>query len=214
MSEQRGKLIVAEGRDGTGKSTQAKLLAERMRAAGRSVVEVHEPGSTQMGLELRRILLDANLGRVAATSLLMFTAARVDLWEKVINPALSAGDDVVADRNWLSSAAYQGYADDMGIDFVRQQTGMYLPEEYVYPALTVLLTMADEACQARLGQRGGTEGDTFESRHNDFMSKVGKGYLEAAGMLPRIVCIDADASVEAVHESVWREVEPVLTGAG
>src|SRR5689334_2159198 len=112
MSE-RGKLFVVEGVEGAGKSVQAKLLAERLRELGRSVVEVREPGSTPIAQELRRILLDVNIGRTAVTNVLLFTAARVELWEDVIKPALDAGNDVVSDRNWLSSAAYQSHGEGL-----------------------------------------------------------------------------------------------------
>lgn len=209
MSSQ-GEFFVIEGADGTGKSTQAELLVKRLRSAGRSAIDVHEPGSTPMAQELRRIILDVDIGRTAVTSLLLFTAARVELWNDVIKPALNAGTDVVADRHWLSSAAYQGDAEGVSVGVVRSLTELFLPPQYVHPTLTALLLLGDGEREARLGVRGGSEADTFESRHSDFMSAVAKGYVAVAATLPEVVGIDASASKEQVHEAIWHEVETVL----
>ncbi len=206
-----GEFFVVEGADGTGKSTQAELLVKRLRSVGRSAIDVHEPGSTPMAQELRRILLDGSIGRTAITNVLLFTAARAELWQDVIKPTLDAGTDVVADRHWLSSAAYQGHAEGMGISVVRNLTELFLPPQYVHPSLTALLLLGDAEREARLGSRGGSESDTFESRHRDFMSAVANGYVKAAVDLPEVVGINAGASIEQVHEDIWAVVEPVLT---
>lgn len=151
---ERGKYIVIEGPDGTGKTTQAQLLVDTFSHMDLPSRYVHEPGETAIGKEIEKILKDRTLGRTAMTDLLLFTVNRRELYEQVIQPELDKGTTIVADRNWLSSIAYQGYAAELGEETVRTVTKTYLPDEYLYPDFTALLYLSDEQRQKMLGSRG------------------------------------------------------------
>jgi dTMP kinase len=217
MSEQ-GKYFVIEGPDGTGKTTQAHLLVEALERRGIKSRYVHEPGETLMGLELERIIKDHRLTRDPKTDLLLFTANRLEVYAQVIKPALENGETVVADRNWLSSVAYQGVACGMGAAKVRNETRRWLPDEYMDPTFTTLLYVPEDRHRKMLTGRGTSEKDYFESKPGDFQQLLREGYEVAGHMvakrhhvkgrsIPASAHIAAGGSIEEVHDLIIRKLE-------
>jgi dTMP kinase len=188
--------ITFEGVDGSGKSTQARLLAERLRASGREVVETREPGGTELGESVRDLLLK---GPPIApwTETALFAAARAQLAEDVIRPSLERGADVVCDRYLDSSLAYQGLARGLGVERVLELnllvTGGLLPDRTF-----LLLVPLDRAAQ----QRGATP-DRIEREGEDFVSRVDAAYRELAAIFAqRVIPIDATPPPEQVAETI------------
>jgi dTMP kinase len=178
-----------EGIDGSGKSTQAALLAEALRGGGREVVAVREPGGTPLGERIRGLLLDgAGMGAWAEAAL--FAAARAELVEQVIRPALARGAWVVCDRFLDSSLAYQGIARGLGLDAVlelnRIATGALLPDRTILLELPVA-----EALRRAVGTR-----DRIEREGDQFLGRVARAYAELAAAFPERIAV-VDATLEA-----------------
>jgi dTMP kinase len=176
--------ITFEGVDGSGKSTQARLLAEQLRAEGRDVVDTREPGGTGLGERMRELLLgDAAVAPWTETAL--FAAARAQLVEEVIRPTLRRGADVVCDRYLDSSLAYQGLARGLGVERVLELnlvvTGGLLPDR------TFLLLVPLEHAAGRRGARP----DRIEREGEEFVARVDDAYRELAAIFAqRIVTVD------------------------
>ncbi|MFB0834913.1 dTMP kinase [Arthrobacter halodurans] len=201
-----GLLIVFEGGDGAGKSTQASLLAERLTAAGRTVVRTREPGGTPIGERLRALVLDHGHGPVdARTEALMFAASRAAHVEQLILPALDAGSVVVCDRYIDSSVAYQGVGRGLGTDDVlrvnRWATGGLLPH------LTVLLDVDPAAGRLRR-TAGQAPEDRLESEPDDFHARIRGAFLDLAAADPaRYLVLDAAAPVDELAAAVAARVD-------
>jgi len=161
-------LIVFEGPEGAGKSTQLRLLTEWLVSRGREVVAVREPGGTVLGDEIRRILLDPDSDIVPAAEALLFMASRAQLVDRVLRPALAAGSIVLVDRFFLSTYAYQGagrgIADGDLVAANRMATADLTPD------LTVLLDLSAEEGLARVARRGAH--DRIERATNAFHARV------------------------------------------
>ena len=188
--------ITFEGVDGSGKSTQARLLAERLRGDGREVVETREPGGTELGERVRELLLK---GPAIApwTETALFAAARAQLVDEVIRPAVARGADVVCDRYLDSSLAYQGLARGLGVERVLELnllvTSGFLPDRTF-----LLLVPLDRAVE----QRGATP-DRIEREGEDFVARVDAAYRELAGIFAqRVVSVDAAAPPRDVAETI------------
>jgi dTMP kinase len=185
--------ISLEGIDGSGKSTQARLLAD---ALGPETVLVREPGGTAAAERIRELLADPELELDPLAELYLFCAARADLVRRVVRPALESGGDVVADRFVDSSIAYQGGARGLGLEVVERLT--MGATEGLEPDLTVLISVEPEIAAARSGGE-----DRFESEGLDLQRTVSAAYRVIAARNPeRIVEVDGDGSVEEVHERV------------
>ncbi|HEX5608707.1 MAG TPA: dTMP kinase [Solirubrobacterales bacterium] len=189
--------ISLEGIDGSGKSTQARLLAE---ALGPDTVAIREPGGTDAAERIRALLADPDLELDSLAELLLFLAARADLTERVIRPALEAGRDVVSDRFSDSSVAYQGAARGLGVGEV---IGLCeAATDGLWPDLTLLLKVDPEV---GLGRAEGS--DRFESEGLELQRAVARAYEEIAMIASdRVVVLDGSGSVEEVHERVMEAV--------
>ena len=177
--------ISFEGLDGTGKTTQAALLADAARAAGREVVAVREPGGTAAGERIRALLLDPDARIAPWAEALLYAAARAELVAEVIRPALDRGATVIADRYVDSSLAYQGVARGLGVEQVLDvnlaATGSLLPDH------TIVLDLPREVAAGRID--GG--GDRIEAEADAFHHSVADGFADVARRFPdRIVVVD------------------------
>jgi dTMP kinase len=190
--------ISLEGVDGSGKSTQARLLVE---ALGTETVAIREPGGTDAAERIRDLLADPAVALEPLAELLLFLAARADLTERVIRPALEAGRTVVSDRFSDSSVAYQGAARGLGVGEV---IGLCdTATDGLWPDLTLLLKVEPELS---LGRADGQ--DRFESEGLELQRAVARAYEEIAIVASdRVVTIDADGTVDEVHERVMEAVE-------
>lgn len=196
-----GLFVSFEGVDRSGKTTQARLLAQ---ALGDRAVLVREPGGTALGERLRALLKDAAVALDAHAEALLFAAARAQLAVEVVRPALAAGRVVVCDRFIDSSLAYQGAARGLGIDRVLAINDFAL--EGLRPDVTFLLAVDPSAAAARAG-----ESDRFESEGMRLQRAVADGYEELARRFrERFVRVAADRPVTAVHEFVLRKVQELL----
>ncbi len=189
--------ISLEGVDGSGKSTQARLLVE---ALGAETVAIREPGGTDAAERIRELLADPATELEPLAELLLFLAARADLTERVIRPALEAGRTVVSDRFSDSSIAYQGAARGLGVGEV---IGLCeAATDGLWPDLTLLLKLDPEL---GLGRAKGD--DRFESEGLELQRAVADAYEEIAIIASdRVVVVDAAGSVDEVHERVLEAV--------
>src|ERR1700734_2485398 len=174
----RGLFVTFEGPDGSGKSTQARMLADRLRGAGRAVLESVEPGGTPIGRQIRRILLDpANKELTATVELLLMFAARAQNVEQWILPALNQGQIVISDRFTDSSIAYQGSGRGLGWETVFQLDRIAC--QGLKPDLTICIDIDTETGLARALARGGSE-TRLEEQAIEFHRKAREAYHELA----------------------------------
>lgn len=212
-----GVFITLEGTEGSGKSTQITLLAERLRALGKNVRTLREPGGTPLAEEIRHLLKHHAAGRdmTAEAELLLMNAARAQLVREVIRPALAVGEVVLCDRFYDSTTAYQGHGRGLGLEFVRHVVDFAVGE--TRPQLTLLLMVPLAVSEARRQARQGnaaTPADRFEHADREFFQRVEVGYRALAAAEPqRVRMIDATRGVEEVRADIWRAVEP-FTDAG
>ena len=187
--------LTFEGVDGSGKTTQANLLVEALRADGRDVVATREPGGTKLGEQVRTLLLEGvELSAWAETTL--FAAARAELAERVIAPALGAGQDVVSDRYIDSSLAYQGIARGLGLERVLELN--LLVTGGMLPARTFLILVEPEVAYARR-----KAADRIEREGEDFHRAVDGAYRSLAEMFPeRIVTVDGNRAADELAEEI------------
>ena len=214
MEHKRGKLITFEGIEGSGKSTHARLLAQKMRAAGHAVIEVREPGGTRIGEAIRLLLSRKNYREVMCpqTELLLFMASRAQLVQTVILPALRRGTYVVCDRFSDSTSAYQGYARGCDLELIADINSFAV--QNLAPDLTVLLDLGLRTGFKRLhcrNQRQGTKKDRIESESMAFHERVRDGYLDLAAKNPeRFRVVNANRAVAKVHADVWKAARNVI----
>lgn len=205
MTPTRGRLIALEGIDGCGKSTQARILADRLGA-----LRTFEPGATPLGAALRALLLDPGEAPVAerAEALLM-AADRAQHVADVLEPALASGRWVVTDRYAASTLAYQGFG--RGLDRVDLEAVVTWATGGLHPDLTVLLDLSPAAAA---GRRGGATPDRMESEADDFHRRVADGFRTlAAESGDTWIVVDATEPVDAVAATIWDAVA-ALTAAG
>lgn len=212
----RGLFISFEGTDGSGKSTQMRLLAERLRTFGFRVFESAEPGGTPIGLQIRRILLDsANKEMTPLTELLLMFASRAQAAAQWLVPALRRGEIVLSDRYTDSSLAYQGEARGLGFDTVLKLHELLLGD--LQPDLTLCIDVDLEEGLARAHgrNRSADSGPLKETRLDEqsieFYRGVLDGYRKIASLEPdRFHIVDGRGTPEVVADRVWAEVQPLL----
>ena len=195
-----------DGPDGGGKTTQQRLFCEWLRCSGREVVACRDPGSTSLGDAIRKLLLDGGPMAIGRRSeMFLYMAARAQLVEEVIAPALAAGKTVVSDRYLLANLVYQGYAGGLDVEVLREigrtaTTG-------IEPTLTFVLDVADEVAIRRLNRPL----DRMEQQGAAFRAALRSGYLAEAARRPeRIVVIDAARTIDAVQTEIRALAERVL----
>ena len=207
-----GTYIGIEGNDGTGKSTQVDMLAAWFRERGREVVVVEEPGSddeaktTLVANEYRRVLKDGRFKLDPEVNLLLFSAARRELWFHKIEPALCRGAVVLSSRSYVSALVYQGYGEGVAEGAIINMTKRFTSERYMSPDFVVVLFADDQTRQQRITERGTAEAvDSFESRDDVFQQKINDGYQTVA-RTHNIPLILAEHSPADVHQHILQEI--------
>ena len=193
--------FVFDGIDGAGKSTQIDLFVQWLQETGHSVVTCSDPGSTELGEQLRAILLGRHETPIhMRTEMMMFTTARTQLVQQIIKPALNRGDCVVLDRYIFSTVVYQGHAGELDPDEL--WTVNRIATESCLPDLTFILDLPVEIAMPRLGDSL----DRMESRGPAYMQRVREGFQKEAGRWPDTVeVIDADRELDAIQNDI-REI--------
>jgi dTMP kinase len=205
----RPLFIALDGPDGTGKSTQCRLLADWLRGRGREVTTCIDPGGTAVGALLRDLLLHNRDEMAPWCEALLFMASRAQLVREVIRPALDAGHVVVSDRYLLSTVVYQGHAG--GLDPRQVWEVGRIAVGGLEPDLTLVLDLPVEQSVARRARPA----DHFESRPADYQARVREGFRAEAGLRPdRIRVLDASPPVVVVQEAIRREVARLVGGEG
>lgn len=205
--------ITFEGPEGGGKSTQARLLTERMQAAGYHVTLTREPGGTPAGKAIRAIWDDPNRADLLPiTDLLLLCADRAQHVGSLIRPALERGEIVISDRYADSTRAYQGYGS--GLDFETMETLLHVATGGLTPDLTLLLDIPAAEGLARrhsASQAGTSPLDRLDQRSLDYHERVHAGYLQLAAQNPaRWVTLDARVDVQTLAERIWQIVQARL----
>jgi len=199
-----GKFIVLDGPDGCGKTTQCALLAQWLKENGVEVASLRDPGDTAIGEKIRQILLNPeHIAMSTATEVLLYMAARVQLWQEKIAPALAQKKCVVLDR-WLSSTcAYQGHAGGFGFNQVIKLAADSLGKPW--PDLTIILDVDPKVGLSRLNR----EFDRIEQKGDGYHQKVREGFLQLAKEHKDFVVVDGTGDIETVHKKIIEVVEKV-----
>ncbi len=193
--------IVIEGQDGTGKSTQAKLFKEYYEKQGKKVVMMEEPdGDLPQAHDLHDMILSRGYHLEPLTNVLLFTAARVELWRKIAEPVLKEGGIVISARNYWSTLAYQGYGEGVSRGKIIRLTKEMLPEKYFKPDYGFILTVPDDVREKRQQARG-KAAETFELKQQDFQAKVNAAYPKIAKEF-NLTVVDASGTIEEVFEII------------
>jgi dTMP kinase len=212
------RLITFEGGDGSGKTTQMKRLESHLTSKGKTCLLTYEPGGTELGKWIRKVIVEGGRGEVAnEMELFLYLADRAQHIHEVIRPAMEEGKIVLCDRFTDSTLAYQGYG--RGFDLELLQRMNQLAGGGLQPDLTLLLDCAPETALSRARRRtieqfpGESRGDRFESQNLEFHERVRGGFLEIARAEPnRIVVLDTSAPAQEVHEKIKRVVDERLAG--
>lgn len=206
-----GRLISFEGSEGSGKSTQIARLASLLQQSGREVVATREPGGTEIGEQIRNIIVHNSRGdeMTPETELLLFAAARAQVVREVIAPALLRGAVVLSDRFLDSTTVYQGIARNLAPGPVNEINRFAVGD--VMPHLTLVIDVPTEVSLSRLKQRASDLPDRMERENVSFYEKVRAGYLLLAKEWPeRVVVIDGTKTPDAIEKRIWSEVEKRL----
>ena len=195
--------ITFEGIDGVGKSTQLDLLEKYFLGTGREVVRSFEPGGTELGQEIRHLLLHRKGDVSPRSEALLYAADRAHHVATKIRPALAAGKVVISDRYFDSSVAYQGAARELNVDEVRDISLWAVGN--LIPDLTVLLDLPADLAMARRSSKG-TEPDRLESERVEFFERARDEYLRRA-QEPRFLIVDARQSIDQIHAQVLERVK-------
>ncbi|MCA9246510.1 MAG: dTMP kinase [Planctomycetales bacterium] len=192
-----------DGIDGAGKSTQLQLFCDFLRQRGEEVIVCRDPGSTELGEKIRAIVLhaDDSVSIGPRSEMLLYMAARAQLVDEVIRPALATGKTVVSDRFLLANVVYQGYGG--GLDVSQLWQVGQVATDGLAPDLTFLLDMPEELAAARLGDKL----DRMESRGAEFRQRLRAGFLAEAEKNDKIVVVAADRAIEEIQGEIRRAVD-------
>lgn len=209
--------IVLEGPDGSGKSTQMRLLRETLAARSLDIVWTREPGGTPIGEQIRGVLHDlGNVSMLPITEALLYSAARAQHVAEVIRPALARGATVISDRYYASTLAYQGYGHGLDLDMLRGITARVTGG--LEPDLTVYLDLPpDRGLARKLKDRDAGQGEwnRMDEQALSFHLAVRDGYLEMAAQRPdHWLVLDADGSIESLFRQIMSRIEPLLAIRG
>jgi dTMP kinase len=214
----KGRFITFEGSEGCGKSTQVRLLAERLTALGHRVRTLREPGGTPIGEEIRHTLKHShnNAAMTAEAELLLMNASRAQIVREVIRPALAAGEIILCDRFYDSTTAYQGYGRQLDLEKVKAIIEFAVGE--TKPDLTLFLHVPAEVSAERLRSRQTNlpfVRDRIEEADRKFFERVAHGFGVIAAKEPqRVKFINGAQPVEAVCAAIWEHVQPALPKVG
>ena len=195
----KGKFVTFEGCEGSGKSTQLKLLSAYLDKAGIPYLMTREPGGSPISEQVRQIILDGkNTEMCDECEALLYAAARIQHLKEIVEPALAAGKLVICDRYVDSSLAYQGYARGLGVEFVESVNAYAL--EHCPADMTVFLDISPVDAFER--KHGADENDRMEKQGLDFHMRVYCGYLELVAKYPRISAVECIGTAEETHKNV------------
>ena len=208
MAEARGFFFTFEGCEGCGKSTQSRLLYDRLLNLKVPAVLTQEPGGTPLGDRVRSLLkVKRNIEIAPLAELFLFESCRAQLVADVIRPALAAGKIVICDRFTDSTLVYQGYARGLDLQLVRSANDTATGG--LTPGLTILL---DTDPQLGLGRKRDSAGDRFEAEDLAFHGKIRQGYLAAARLEPaRWLVVEPGLTIERASDIIWDRVLPIIT---
>jgi dTMP kinase len=205
QGNRRGLFVVLDGIDGCGKTTQAERLARALKKeTGRETLHLREPGSTPLGEALRGILLERGRDLSAAVEALLFAAARRQMLDEVVGPALARGAHVVVERFHPSTFAYQGFAGGLGEDVVLDLVERFAGSPR--PDLVILLDLPAEVAAARRAKAG----DRIEDKGLPFQRRVAEGFRRYAQRVEGVALLDGGRSADSVAEGVLAEVRRAL----
>lgn len=197
----RPLFVSFDGIDGAGKSTQRDLLTQWLSEQGHEVVLCRDPGTTEAGERIRDLLLHrSELDLHPRTEMMLYMAARAQLVDDVIRPAIAAGKTVLCDRYLLANIAYQGYASGLNPEDVREVGKVAV--DHVMPDLTILLDLPEDVAFPRLGK----ELDRMEAKGLAFMHRVREGFLAEAETYPHVAVVDATQSIEVIQQAIREAV--------
>lgn len=196
----RGKFITFEGCEGSGKSTQIRLLSEKLTAAGVDFIVTREPGGSDVAEQIRKIILDGkNVSMCDECEALLYAAARIQHLKEIVEPALAAGKLVVCDRYVDSSLAYQGAARGLGEKYISDINSVALSE--YPPDLTIFLNISPERAFER--KHGADLSDRMERQGLEFHNKVYAGYISLLDKYPRICAVECGGTKYETSEKIF-----------
>ncbi|MDI9490239.1 MAG: dTMP kinase [Clostridiaceae bacterium] len=209
----KGLFLTFEGIDGSGKTMQLEMLTEDLRKANLKYLILREPGGTSISEQIRKVLLDrVNQEMIPETELLLFAAARAQLVQEVVKPALAAKSIVISDRFYDSTTAYQGFGRDMDVHFIQMLNTF--ATQGLQPDFTFYFDLSVETAIERLGKRT-EKNDRIDLESKKFMEKTRQGYLSIAQKNPeRIKVIDAERTPEEIFQDLKMELKQVIDLGG
>ncbi len=202
------RLITFEGIDGSGKSTQIKLLNQWFESLGLNVTNIREPGGGNVSETIRSILLDASNSINFFSETLLFLASRAQLVDEIIIPALKKDEFVICDRFIDSTVVYQGYGRSLGVELIDKIN--FIATQGIVPGLTIYI---DISVELSINRRIVADNDRMESGGKEFLLNVKKGYDDMANLYPdRIVVINGDGSIESIQNNIRNVIKDKFRG--
>lgn len=203
----RGKYIVLEGLDGSGKSTQFDKL---LNFFDKKFIGVREPGGTQMGEQLRTLIKNKEVKRAPRTNLYLFSAVRVDLIERKIRPTLAKGMHILSDRNWLSTIGHQAGGEGVGLDEIFAVSKL-ATQEFFQPDLIIFIDISPEICLERMAASSAHGGkDYFDTQAADFFNRSREKYLQYIKTFKNYVVINGERPIDEVFLDIRQHIEKII----